>query len=375
MHSMEPSSAMYDPSMYPISSHDDSVYPSATMVDPSMYPTIGYQSIYPSQSLNDPSMYPTIGYESTHSSESYQDPSVYPSASSYHSTEWSPMAQPSVYPSANIEGTQSSHTVYPSATMSDPSVYPTVGYQSIYPSQSFNDPSMYPTIGYESTHSSESYQDPSIYPTQSMSDPSLYPTAYFHETESMHTTEHFQSTMNSEPFDLSEPSMPEPTVGSGCEPQMHATFYFTLSLYDDIDDIQSVELEREFTEELAGQWVTDPEMVYDEDGKAVGVTFNAEVTFDADKGIQFAPGAPMAAVVYDTVATLLKEDMSDSEEKNDNFENKVMNRAVAINDKRVFEINVFVPMMIVFVAVGTIFVCAAKLYSAYLERKEYEPLL
>merc|ERR1712154_656756 len=126
--------------------------------------------------------------------------------------------------------------------------------------------------------------------------------------------------------------------------------------------------EREFSEELAGQWITDPEMVYNEVDKAVGVTFNAEVAFDADKGIQFAPGTPMAAVVYDTVATLLKEDMSDSEEENDNFENKVMNRAMAINDKRVFEINVFV-------AVGTIFVCAAKLYSAYLERKEYEPLL
>jgi len=352
---MEPSSAMHDPSLYPISSHDESVYPSATMIDPSIYPTIGYESVYPSQSLNDPSMYPTIGYESTHSSESYQDPSV--------------------YPSSGFEGTQSSHTVYPSATMSDPSVYPTVGYQSVYPSESFSDQSMYPTVGYETTHSSESHQDHSVYPTQSMHDPSLYPTAYFHETESMHTTEHFQPTMNSEPFDASEPSMPEPTVGSGCEPQMHATFYFTLSLYDDINDIQSVELEREFSEELAGQWITDPEMVYDEDGKAVGVTFNAEVAFDADKGIQFAPGTPVAAVVYDTVATLLKEDMSDSEEKNDNFENKVMNRAMAINDKRVFEINVFVPMMIVFVAVGTIFVCAAKLYSAYLERKEYEPLL
>merc|ERR1719251_598474 len=151
-------------------------------------------------------------------------------------------------------------------------------------------PSLYPTVGYESTHSSESYQDPSVYPTQSMYDPSLYPTAYFHETQSMHTTEHFESTMNSEPFDASEPSMPEPTVGSvsGCEPKMYATFYFTLSLYDDINDIQSVELEREFSEELAGQWITDPEMVYDEDGKAVGVTFNGEVTFDADNGIQFA---------------------------------------------------------------------------------------
>merc|ERR1712154_720450 len=240
--------------------------------------------------------------------------------------------------------------------MSDPSLYPTVDHQSAYPSQSFNDPSMYPTIGYES-----------IYPSQSMYDPSLYPTAWFHETQSMHTTEHFESTMNSAPFDGSDPSMPEPTVssGSGCEPKMYATFYFTLSLYDDINDIQSVELEREFSEELAGQWITDPEMVYDEDRKAVGVTFNGEVTFDADNGIQFAPGTPMAAVVYDTVATLLNED----------GENKVMNRATIINDMKRFNVNEYVPMMIVCAAVGAVVVVGSKVYSSYLGRKEYEPLL
>merc|ERR1719245_2554343 len=105
-------------------------------------------------------------------------------------------------------------------------MYPSSSHdESVYPSATMVDPSMYPTVGYESTHSSESYQDPSIYPTPSMYDPSFYPTAYFHETQSMHTTEHFESTMNSAPFDASEPSMPEPTVGggSGCEPKMYAT--------------------------------------------------------------------------------------------------------------------------------------------------------
>merc|ERR1719420_2123611 len=181
--------------------------------------------------------------------------------------------------------------------------------------------------------------------------------------------------MNSEPFDASEPSMPEPTVGSvsGCEPKMYATFYFTLSLYDDINDIQSVELEREFSEELAGQWITDPEMVYDEDGKAVGVTFNGEVTFDADNGIQFAPGTPMGAVVYDTVATLLNEDEG---KKNDEFKGKSANGVAIIGDNRTFEINEYVPMMIVCAAVGACVICAAKLYSAQFKNKgEYQPLL
>merc|ERR1712154_337288 len=149
----------------------------------------------------------------------------------------------------NYEGvpqsTDNTHSMEPSSSiMYDPSIYPTVGQQSAYPSMQYQDPSVYPSQSYDPHSTEQTVYDPSMYPSSSheesvypsatMVDPSVYPTAYFHETQSMHTTEHFESTMNSEPFDASEPSMPEPTVGggSGCEAKMYATFYFTLSLYD-----------------------------------------------------------------------------------------------------------------------------------------------
>merc|ERR1711933_145030 len=223
---------------------------------------------------------------------------------------------------------------------------------------------MYPTVGYESTHSSQSYQDPSVYPTQSYNEPE---TSHVNWVSSTHNTEHYQtepsmypvesgpysttksseihstfstfiedakhlkkkkkspkqtqqpiksmSTMKTEPCPSSMPG----TAGSnGDQPQMYATFYFEFGLFDDIESIHSVELERELTEELAGIWVTDPAIVSDENDNAVGITFNGEVQFDENYNIQFAPGSPIGAVVLDKVAELLKEDMSDSEEENGN---------------------------------------------------------
>merc|ERR1711933_649471 len=273
---------------------------------------------------------------------------------------------------------------------------------------------MYPTVGYESTHSSQSYQDPSVYPTQSYNEPE---TSHVNWVSSTHNTEHYQtepsmypvesgpysttksseihstfstfiedakhlkkkkkspkqtqqpiksmSTMKTEPCPSSMPG----TAGSnGDQPQMYATFYFEFGLFDDIESIHSVELEREFDEPLTNIWMVDPAMVYDGD-KAVGITFNGEVAFDENHNIQFAPGSPIGAVVLDKVAELLKE--NDDRNK---FGNKMMmNKAKIISEKRVFEINEYMPMMIVCAAVGTAVIVGAKLYSSYLGRKEYQP--
>merc|ERR1719410_690192 len=105
MHSMEPSSIMHDPSVYP-TAHFDGTQP--------MYSTEHYQgmpqptdnvhsnmhSMEPSSIMHNPSVYRTVSQQSAYSSMKYQDPSVFPSQS----------YDPPMYPTANFDGTQSMHT-------------------------------------------------------------------------------------------------------------------------------------------------------------------------------------------------------------------------------------------------------------------------
>jgi len=243
-----------------------------------------------------------------------------------------------------------------------------------------HDPSMYSTVnlqkrrmqqgkqrGKKSAKQQTTYHP--VEPTMKYEpEPSFYPSESHHPAQSEPSSP--QSTQEA----MKEPSI-YPTVSNGDVPQMYATFYFEFSLFDEIESIHSVELERELSEELAGIWVTDPAVVCDEDDKAVGITFNGEIQFDADYNVQFAPGTPMGAVVLDKVAELLKEDMSDSEEENENKNTMIMNRANIVSEKKVFEINEYVPMMMVCAAVGTAVIVGAKLYLAQFKGKEYEPLL
>merc|ERR1719356_1663751 len=162
----------------------------------------------------------------------------------------------------------------------DPSMYSTVNRQKRRMQQGTRGKQRGPKGGNQQTtyHPVESTMksepEPSFYPTEShhpvesepsstLSDPSIHPTVAQQYP--------VQSTQKA----IKEPSV-YPTVSDGNQPRMYATFYFELCLFDDIESIHSVELERELSEELAGIWVTDPALVYDGE-TAVGVCFNGEV--------------------------------------------------------------------------------------------------
>merc|ERR1719242_632044 len=80
------------------------------------------------------------------------------------------------------------------------------------------------------------------------------------EPHSTHNTDPAQST--------NQPHQPEPSMyptldNEPSEPRVFSTFYIEFGLFDDIDAIHSMQLEREMNEKLEGIWVTDPSIVYD----------------------------------------------------------------------------------------------------------------
>merc|ERR1712129_205335 len=132
-------------------------------------------------------------------------------------------------------------------------------------------------------------------PMPSQPEPSIHPTMQppVQSTQSTQSSIPQPSEPQQQPQpEPSSPNQPEPSQPASPQPpmpQMHATFYIEFGIYDDIDSIHSVELERELNENYAGIWIVDRAVVYDADGAAVGVTFNAEVDISG----RLSPGVPM----------------------------------------------------------------------------------
>merc|ERR1712228_313474 len=241
------------------------------------------------------------------------------------------------------------------------------------------EPSMHSTLPppVHSTQSTHSTQQSSM-PSEPHSTHNTDPAQSTQSTQTTHSTMQSsqpQSTHNSEPpKSTNEPQQPEPsmypTLGNPSEPRVFSTFYIEFGLFDDIDAIHSMELEREMNEKLEGIWVTDPSIVYDKGDNVVGVTFNAEVSIDG----RLSPGSVMGAVILDKVAELVSDDGHNG---NGGGEENVMASKLnlMINRKKALEMNEYVPMMIVCAAIGVTVVFAAKLYSRQFGRKGYEPLL
>merc|ERR1712130_304679 len=202
--------------------------------------------------------------------------------------------------------------------------------------------------------------EPSIHSTQQSQPQST------HNSEpepSIHSTQHspIEPEPSHEPQSTQQP--PIHSTENKAVPRMHATFYIEFGLFDDIDAIHSIELERELNNKLSGIWIVDPAMVYDKGGNAVGVTFNAEVDING----HLDRGHPIGSVVLDKIAHLLSDNRYDSKEEN------VM--ANIIERKQEFVINEYYPMIFVCAAIGISIIFAAKLYLAQFKKKEYEPLL
>merc|ERR1712129_156997 len=216
-------------------------------------------------------------------------------------------------------------------------------------------------------------------PMPSQPEPSIHPTMQppVQSTQSTQSSIPQPSEPQQQPQpEPSSPNQPEPSQPASTQPpmpQMHATFYIEFGIYDDIDSIHSVELERELNEKYAGIWIVDPAVVYDADGAAVGMTFNAEVDISG----RLSPGFPMGSIILDKVAELLTEEDGNKNGGGNGPDNVLAaSNARIIESKRVFEIdNGYYPVAIVCAAIGVTIVFAAKFYLKQFGKKEYEPLL
>merc|ERR1712087_59724 len=316
---------------------------------------------------------PTQSTETTHSTQQSSMPSEPHSTEQTHSTMQSQPAEPS----------------QPSEPHSTHSASEPHSTQHQEPEPSMHSTLPPPAHSTESTRSTQQSSMPSEphstepMPTIKPSEP--HPTHNTDPAQSTQSTQTTHSTMQSSepqsthysepPKSTNQPQQPEPsmypTLGNEpSEPRVFSTFYIEFGLFDDIDAIHSMELEREMNEKLEGIWVTDPSIVYDKGANAVGVTFNAEVSIDG----RLSPGSAMGAVILDKVAELISDD---SHSGNGGGEENVMASKLnlMINRKKALEMNEYVPMMIVCAAIGVTVVFAAKLYSRQFGRKGYEPLL
>merc|ERR1719361_2387467 len=257
-----------------------------------------------------------------------------------------------------VHSTESTHSAMPSEPHST---------MQSHPVQSEPMPTMKPSEPH-STHNTE--------PAQSTHHSDPQSTQSTQTTHSTMQSSEPQSTHNSEPpQSTNQPQQPEPSMyptlnNEPSEPRVFSTFYIEFGLFDDIDAIHSMELEREMNEKLEGIWVTDPSIVYDKGENAVGVVFNAEVSIDG----RLSPASAMGAVILDKVAELVPED--DHSGNGGGQENVMASKLnLMINRKKALEMNEYVPMLIVCAAIGATVVFAAKLYSRQFGRKGYEPLL
>merc|ERR1740123_440162 len=217
-------------------------------------------------------------------------------------------------------------------------------------------------------------------PMPSQPEPSIHPTMQppVQSTQSpMPQPSEPQQQPQPEPSSPNQPEPSQPASSQPPMPQMHATFYIEFGIYDDIDSIHSVELERELNENYAGIWIVDPAVVYDAHGAAVGVTFNAEVDISG----RLSPGFPMGSIILDKVAELLTEEDGQKNGNGNGGGNGPDNVLAASNahiieSKRVFGIDYdYYPVVIVCAAIGVTIVFAAKFYLKQFGKKEYEPLL